>query len=306
MKRIATALVSTLVLLMGCASESTAPNAPQETIDVDVPGTKQSKKDEDKKSGDKKRPGKKERTNGDESAGGASAGAGGAEGGSDTEDRDGGGSAPGGSGSEGSSDYPAAGSYTFAQSGSEEFCDSAGNCDKQRLPRSQPVTVTYASRSGSSALVVAEQKSSRSRLSRTWTEFTPSGAHVTKVYVRFEYSGFRFERTYEPQPPVEALRFPLSPGARWSGEWRASTSGSYQVQVGTPRNIVIAGKNVVAYPVTTTMDFRGDFTGKSRLTAYVDRDSKAVVATNGVLNVTSQFGRYSTVFDTNLMNGPGY
>lgn len=304
MKRIATALVSTLILLAGCATESTAPEAPQDRLEAEVPGEKQSKKDDGRnKAADKKR------KHGGESPEEASAAAGDAAGDDGSEDRDGGDSSPGGSGTRnaaGSSNYPAAGTYTFAQSGHEEFCDTAGNCDKQRLPRSQPVRVSYASRSGSSAVVVAEQKSSRSRLARTWTEFTPSGARVTKVYVRFEYSGFRFERTYDPQPPVEALRFPLSAGARWSGAWRASTSGSYQVQVGAPRNITIAGKNVDAYPVTTTMDFRGDFSGKSRITAYVDPDSKAVIATNGVLNVTSQFGRYSTVFDTNLVNGPGY
>ena len=204
------------------------------------------------------------------------------------------------------SPYPAAGTYTFSQSGYEEFCDSAGRCEKEDLPARQPVEVSFDERSESSAVIVTDQEASGSRRARTWTRFTPEGAHITKVYIEFEYSGFRFERTYVPQPPVEAMRFPLTAGEKWSGQWKASTSGSYTVEIGRPRRLQIGGKTVTAYPVDTVTEFRGDFEGKSRLVAYIDEETKSIVATNGALNVTSQFGRYSTVFDTKLASGPGY
>ena len=310
MRRTAGALLATLLLLTACASEAqlddgqgglASPETPQIKDDT---GKNKSKTSSDKKN--KNRPGSKERTHGDESAGGASAGAGGAEGGSGTEDRDEGGSAPGGSGTGGSSAYPAAGSYSFAQSGYEEFCDSAGRCDKEPLPSRQPTKVSYESRTGSSAMVVSEQEASNSRVARTWTKFTPSGAHITKLYVRFVYSGFRFERTYVPEPAVEALRFPFTSGESWSGSWKASTSGTYDVQVGDRGQMKVGGKTITVYPVDTTTTFKGDFEGKSRITAYFDVDTKAIVATDGVLNVTSQFGRYTTVFETKLASGPGY
>ncbi len=275
MKRLAAAAVATLLLLSACSSEpppSVADDNAQEgqrTADEGTPG--------EASAGTQKKSTR-------------------------SEDRDEGDSTSGGS----ASAYPARGSYTFSQSGYEEFCDNTGNCDKDRLPKRQPTELTYESSSNDSALVVAEQRQSDSRLTRTWTRFTPSGAHITKVYVKFSYSGFTFERTYEPQPPVEALRFPMTSGESWSGRWRSSTSGSYSVKVGGRTQIDVGGRSVSAYRVETTTEFRGDFEGKSRLTAYVDPDTKAIVATDGVLNVTSNFGRYSTVFETKLADGPRY
>lgn len=306
MKQIATAVAAAFALLAaGCASESPAPETPEERVEVGETGTEQSKKAKRERN----KVAKKERTQGDGSSEEASAAAEGAEGGSGGEDRDEEDATTGGSGTRNGGtapNYPSAGSYTFAQSGYEEFCDTAGRCDKERLPGRQPVKLTYKSRSDSSAVVVSEQKASRSRVSRTWTKFTPSGAHITKVYVRFEYSGFTFERTYVPQPAVEAFRFPLRPGTSWNGRWRASTSGSYRARVGERREVQVGERTVTAYPVQTVTEFRGDFEGKSRITTYVDPRTKAIVAADGILNVTSQFGRYTTVFETKLLDGPGY
>ena len=291
-------LAAVLLLLLGaCASDTPSSEAPTAVeTDSSERGSSGSAKEKH---------GKKERTAGGETPGGASAGGASAKGGDASEDRDGGSSSDAGSAKE-SSAYPAAGTYTFSQSGYEEFCDNAGQCDKDKLPARQPTNVTYESSSEDSALVVAEQEESDSRLTRTWTRFTSSGAHIEKMYVRFNYSGFTFERTYEPKPPVEALRFPLTAGESWSGEWRASTSGEYSVKVGRKTTLEIGGRRVAAYPVQTDVEFRGDFEGKSRITAYIDPDTKAIVATDGALNVTTRFGRYSTVFETKLASGPGY
>jgi hypothetical protein len=308
MRRAATLLLATLLLLAGCASgdqpiidEAGRPDAAAENIE-DSEKTKESKGNSSEKKEESR---SEKRKPGDGSREEASAGGNGAEGGRADEDRDEGGPATGGSGTRNAA-YPAAGTYQFAQSGYEEFCDSAGRCDRNKLPSRQPVTLRYEDRSGSSATVVTEQKASDSRVARTWTRFTPSGAHITKVYVLMEYSGFRFERTYVPEPAVEAMRFPFTSGESWSGRWQASTSGSYSVKVGVATKTEVGGRGVTAYRIDTSTEFRGDFQGKSSVTAYYDVDTKALIAAEGVLNVTSQFGRYSTAFDTNLLSGPGY
>ncbi|MBW3594677.1 MAG: hypothetical protein KY391_03785 [Actinobacteria bacterium] len=305
MKRIATALVATILLVAACADSEDQPDHPV----VQDPGShKETSADHEKRTNDKKakkpsgkgRPGTaNKKSSADNSKDGLTV---------DNDD----GSSTGDGGSDGGSDggvtakYPAAGRYTFAQSGYEEFCDTAGNCDKQRLPSRQPVKLTYQSRRGSSAVVVSKQKASRSRSVSTWTEFTPSGARITKVHVEFNYSGFGFERTYVPDPPVRALWFPIQSGTGWSGRWEASTSGSYDVVVGDRRNVKAGSRSVAAFPVETTTEFRGDFEGKSRITTYVDPRTNTIVAAKGVLNVTSQFGRYTTSFDTRLVDGPRY
>ena len=310
MRRAATLLLAVALLLTACASGN------QPTEDAATPGAVAENRDGSEKGKDSKgnesktkdKRGSKQRKRGGESREESSAGGNNAEGGGDDEDRDERGSTNRGSGSRnsGSSAYPSAGTYTFEQSGYEEFCDSAGRCDRNKLPSRQPVTLRYEDRSGSSATVVTEQRASDSRVARTWTRFTPSGAHITKVYVLMEYSGFRFERTYVPEPAVESMRFPFTSGDAWSGRWQASTSGSYSVKVGGATKTEVGGRGVTAYRIDTSTEFRGDFQGKSSVTAYYDVDTKALIAAEGVLNVTSQFGRYSTAFDTNLLSGPGY
>lgn len=307
MRRTATLLLATALLLTACASgDQPVDDAGGSNAIAENGGASDKAKESKGNSSEKKKKSRsKERERGGESREEASAGVGAPEGGSDDEDRDEGDSTNRGSGTRNGA-YPSAGAYTFAQSGYEEFCDSAGRCDRSKLPSRQPVKLSYENRSGSSATLVTEQKASDSRVARTWTRFTPSGAHITKVYVLMEYSGFRFERTYVPEPAVESMRFPFTSSEGWSGRWQASTSGSYSVKVGAASNTEVGGREITAYRIDTSTEFRGDFQGKSSVTAYYDVDTKALIAAEGVLNVTSQFGRYSTAFDTNLLSGPGY
>ena len=312
MKRTAPLLLALLLLVAGCAENDPYDPPAEDVANANGSGDKSS--EQNKNGSEGKTKAEKERKPNGESPEEASADGEATGGGNAGEDRDEGGSTDGGSGDSGNrgsgstnstKPYPASGTYTFAQSGYEEFCDSAGRCDKENLPSRQPTKISYQEQSGDSATVVTEQ-SAGSRVARTWMRFTPSGAHITKLYVRMVYSGFRFERTYVPQPPVEAFRFPFEEGASWSGRWKAQTSGTYSVRVGAPRRLEIGAKTVTAYPVDTTTTFTGDFEGRSRITAFVDPRTKSIVASDGALNVTSQFGRYSTVFETKLLGGPGY
>ncbi|HET7482755.1 MAG TPA: hypothetical protein VFK89_07835 [Actinomycetota bacterium] len=215
-----------------------------------------------------------------------------------------GGSRDAGSGSAAAA-YPAAGHYVYEQAGSEEFC-SATDCDRRPLPRQQPVDISYQRRDEDSATVVVEQHASGNRVMRTTATFDRERSSITKVYVHFSYEGVSFENTYVPDPPVEALRFPLTSGSRWSGTWKADTSGSYSIEVGDREPVATGAGEVDAFKVVTDTEFHGQFDGRSRVTAWIDPRTEAIVKTNGALNVTSSFGRYSTVFRTQLESAPGY
>ena len=199
---------------------------------------------------------------------------------------------------------PAAGSYVYSQSGFEEFC--AAGCDRQPLPKRQVIETTVPQRSAARATVVTEAKASNSRMARTTTRYTRAGAFVTQVYVRFSYAGYSFERTYRPQPEVESLRFPLTPGASWSGTWEGKVSGSYSMSVVGRETTTVSGRAVKTFKVETSTRFRGDFDGRAHATLWIDPRTKALVKTAGNLNVESAYGRYATGFATTLSSGPGY
>lgn len=294
--------VGVALVLAGCSSPDSIPSgsaAPSESragsrSDAKRPGARSRAGTEGKRESQRKPPSGNETAAPDPGdAGGGGSGAGAAASGNGERESD------------GAAAYPAAGSYVFSQRGTEQFCDTSGNCDEDPLPHRQPTSVSYTSRSDDSAVVVSEVRAGR-RVARTTAHFGPGNVVVTELYVRLDYGGISFERTYTPEPPVEAYRFPFRPGASWSGSWRDDTSGKYSVSVGDKRTITVGGRSVSAYPVRMRMELSGDFDGKSDATTWVDPRTRSIVATSGALNVSSAFGRYSTVFRTTLIEGPGY
>jgi len=201
--------------------------------------------------------------------------------------------------------FPAAGDYVYAQSGYERFCDAA-TCERQTLPDRQPVEVTIKDRARDRAVVVAEAQTSGNRMMRTTTTFTPRVAAVTNVYARFSYQGFTFENSYQPDPPVESLRFPLSDGRSWSGRWRDSTSGTYGFDVVGREQVEVNSAAVQAFKIDYEMTFKGEFDGTSNGTVWVDPATRVVASATGRLDLRSAFGRYTTEGTTQLVSGPGY
>ena len=214
----------------------------------------------------------------------------------------GGGSSPRGSG--GGALFPASGTYVYSQGGYEEFC--AGTCDRQELPPRQSVTSSLTGRGPSSAVVVTNMRASRGRLTRTTTRYSRASADITEVHIKFTYSGYEFNQTYRPKPPVPSLRFPMAKGDRWAAGWTGDVSGDYQASVVGKEAVKVGGRSVQAMRVETTTNFRGDFEGTANATIWVDPKTKAVVRTAGNLSVDSSFGSYSTGFVTTLSSGPGY
>ncbi len=201
--------------------------------------------------------------------------------------------------------HPAAGRYIYAQQGYESFCQAA-SCERQDLPAGQPVDVSVKGKTGSRAVVVSKAEASDNRMVRTTATFTRSNSLVTNVYARFAYEGFTFENTYQPDPPVEALRFPLERGAAWSGRWRDSTSGKYSVRVLGTELVSVGGASVNAFKLETVTEFSGEFEGSARTMVWLDPASKVVVKTIGKLELESAFGRYITEFENELRSGPGF
>lgn len=295
MKRKLLALSCALVMLAACSDDPTLPSA-----DEGVSADQDTNQGKSRGSGGDNRPqgkasskqdnGKSSGGSGDD--GGSGAKAGGAskdDGGSDPQEE-----------TTASSDplpYPAAGKYVYQQSGYEEFCQTT-SCDKKDLPAEQAVEVSYKKKSKDRATVVSESRSSNNRVTRTTTKFTPTVALITEVYTRFNYQDVRFEDTYRPDPPVEALRFPLRSGMSWSGQWKDTTSGDYKISVGKKTGDV--------YEITTKITFRGQFEGESHATVWFDSVHKAIVRSVGRLNVKSAFGTYRSEFRTALKSGPGY
>jgi hypothetical protein len=126
------------------------------------------------------------------------------------------------------------------------------------------------------------------------------------VVIDLAYSGFNFGQTYEPQPPVEALLLPLGSQESWRGRWKAQTSGDYRVTMAGRETIDVGGRSVDAYRLHTVTNFRGDFSGRAQVMAWVDPATNMIVKTDGDVAVASRFGTYESSFRTTLTSGPGY
>lgn len=217
-----------------------------------------------------------------------------------------GGGGPGFTGGPGGSEaYPAAGDYVYAQEGFERFCQGP-SCNKEPLPGTATLSASYSERSASEAVVVTETRSSEQQTLTTTTRYTPDKALITRVVIDFSYGGFNFAQEYEPQPPVESLRLPLSAQEGWSGRWKAQTSGDYRVKVLGRERVAVGGSTVDAYRLETATNFRGEFSGRAQITAWIDPETKMVVKTDGDIAVASRFGEYTSSFRTVLRTGPGY
>jgi hypothetical protein len=212
----------------------------------------------------------------------------------------------GGGEDDGSSAFaPAAGTYVYDQTGYEEFCD-ATSCDREDLPPTQDVTTTHDRRSPDEVVVITEAQSSDSRFTKTTTRHSRARALITNVQIRFNYQGVRFNNSYQPDPPVEAVRYPLQEGSSWSGSWKDSTSGRYSIEVGAKRSVMVGNATVQAFPVRTRTTFSGEFEGRANVVTWIDPATAAIVKLEGEIRVQSVFGRYGSEFSASLRSAPGY
>ena len=198
-------------------------------------------------------------------------------------------------GPRGSSGYLAEGEYVYDQEGFERFCQGP-RCSKSQLPDTATITASYSSRSGDEAVIVTEARSSDQQTVTSTTRHTAGQALITKVVIDFAFGSFNYSQTYEPQPPVESLSFPLEIGKSWRGRWKAQTSGDYRMEV--------VGASDGVFEIETVTNFRGDFSGRAQATVWVDGDTRAILRTDGDIAVASAFGEYTSSFRTTLRSAP--
>lgn len=283
-----------LLLLLGACSDpqGTEPGEAAATADAEDgsgPGTGGDDEDTTAQGGSKNGSGK-----GGDAKGGSKPGGGGNDGGSGGAGPrgSGGGGKPGfAGGGGGSGGYFAAGEYVYDQQGFERFCQGP-RCSKEKLPDTATITATYESDS----VIVTEARSSDQQTITTTTRHTSGQALITKVVIDFAYGSFNFSQTYEPQPPIESLSFPLEVGKTWRGRWKAQTSGDYRMEV--------TGVSDGVYRIESVTNFRGDFSGRAQATIWVDGRTRAIVRTDGDVAVASRFGEYTSSFETSLRSAP--
>ena len=300
--RRALAVAAALLLLAGCSDpQGTQPGDAVASAD---PGDAGSGDGGDKAGSGKDggKPGGSGKARGGNGGGGSNGDSGGGNGGAGPD--------ASGTGGEGGSNgsgapYPAAGEYVYSQNGFEKFCQGP-SCEKNDLPETQTINATYEARSAGTATIVTEAHPSERQTMTTTTRYSPDKAVITKVVVNFAYGSFTFSQTYEPQPPVEALRFPLQAGKKWSGRWDARTSGDYRMKVVSVDDFTFDGRPAKVYRIDTVTNFKGDFSGRAQTTIWIDARTRAIVQTEGKIAVASSFGEYTSDFQTLIQSGPGY
>lgn len=200
--------------------------------------------------------------------------------------------------------FPRAGSYVYTQQGYEEFCTST--CASDPLPRRRSVGVSHGNSSRDAIVVIETTRISSHRTLRTSTRHRRSTARIAEVVDAFSRTGSRHPITYRPGPTIRALELPLRTGDAWSGRWRGDASGSYRMSVGGFDEIRTAGSSIRAARIVVRMEYRGAYEGYAVTTLWVDPTSRVVVASVGSMEVSGDFGRYTSDFDTRLREGPGY
>ncbi|MFN2594314.1 MAG: hypothetical protein ABR579_05435 [Actinomycetota bacterium] len=218
---------------------------------------------------------------------------------------------PGGKGTKHSStvaaapDYPAAGTYVYSQSGTEEFC-SGGRCDNQQLPPTQREQTKITGQDSGHTTIVSEIRSADGRYVRTTFDYSRAVAAITEVYYSVNYDGFSFSDDYTPSPAVRSILWPLSVGKSWSGSWDAKTSGTYAMKVASSETVNVGGHATRTFRLDTNEHFSGEYKGTAAVTVWIDPATKAVVKTSGALRLANSLGSYDTNFTTLLQHGPGY
>lgn len=201
---------------------------------------------------------------------------------------------------------PAAGSYTYVQTGWEELCRAA-NCDRSRLPPSQTTKISFEDRSPTRAVFVSETRDSGSRNQAITYDVGSERASITRLESTFAAGAFRFTAEIVPDPPVTAALFPLQVGDRWSGRWEdrgGSVDGSYDFEVVERDSMKIDGhaENVVV--VDTTMRLSGDYRGVNEMRLWVVPEIFTIVASKGFTEIESSYGTYRSRFTTSYDSGP--
>jgi hypothetical protein len=201
---------------------------------------------------------------------------------------------------------PAAGSYTYTQSGWEELCQ-ASNCDRSDLPPSNSVQISFQEKRADRATFISETDGSGSRSQAITYDVRREGAFITKLESTFRNGAFSLTAEVVPAPPVLAARFPFQTGDSWSGKWvdrNGKTDGSYAFRVIGRDRMSIDGRDEEVVVLDMEMDLSGEYRGRNDMRLWVIPDRFTIAASKGFTEVESQYGTYRSRFSTSYRSGP--
>jgi hypothetical protein len=201
--------------------------------------------------------------------------------------------------------FPQAGTYTYKQSGYEDFCQGQA-CTRDNLPPTMTTSIRYRKRSKSGGTIVLSSKPSSHRTDRVTIVFDSKDAGVTQVVSQFSVPPLQSTSAFSPNPPMQVLRFPLQSGMQWSGSWSGNTSGKYTVHVLGTSHMTVGGRSVTAYRIARTLDLSGDVQGHDAVTQWFDPATGIVVKSIDNATFQNQYGSYRSKSTTELSSGGPY
>jgi hypothetical protein len=185
---------------------------------------------------------------------------------------------------------PGAGEYTYAQEGWEEICQ-AGVCDRTDLPSHRQVTIQHERDDGSVFSTTTRGAGAREQ-SIIYT-IRRDGVLIRRISSDFRYGAFRTRSTIAPDPPIVTARLPFRVGSSWTGEWkdrRGKVDGTYRFHV--KRRDTLGERDL--FVVEMRMSFRGAYNGFTEMTLWVMPRSFSIAASQGITEITSDFGTSRT------------
>lgn len=201
--------------------------------------------------------------------------------------------------------FPTPGEYVYAQSGTETLCSATACGTPRPLPDRMYATVAHAGRAGGADSLGLEFRIAQGRTVRVDARYTSSAAMLQRFRAEFTEAGITQTETIEPQPALALLKFPLSQGARWSGEFTdGESSGRYAFRVIARETIKAGGRQVRAWKIDGSIEASGDGDASIQLTTWIDPESRAFMRLSGSIDATYELARYKASFTQTLISAP--
>ncbi|HEU4480684.1 MAG TPA: hypothetical protein VFS18_02265 [Actinomycetota bacterium] len=201
---------------------------------------------------------------------------------------------------------PAAGRYSYVQTGWEELCQAAG-CDRSDLPPNQAMEISFRHRGAERAEYISETRNTGSRTQKLTYEVRPNKAFITGLASSFSAGGFRYTTEIVPDPAVVAAIFPLEVGRSWSGSWEDrndDVDGTYRFEVAARDRFRVGGREENVVVIDVRLDLTGELEGFNEMRLWIVPRDLTVAATKGSVDVDSQYGTYRSRFTTSYRSGP--
>lgn len=200
---------------------------------------------------------------------------------------------------------PAAGTYLYAQSGSERFCSETACGTPRPLPSTADAILTRPGAGAHGEQVAIELRVDTGRIVRLALSFTGDAAVLERLDAEFTESGVTQTATLQPIPPARLLDFPLRAGKTWSGAFDdQGARGTYSFRARARETINAAGEQVAAWRVEGSIDVEGETSGHTELTMWIEPATNTILRLKAILEARSALARYEATLNETLSRRP--